>query len=75
MIVLSRVLPDRWNRIGNIAAVAVTAVFVIGGGSLTPHYVFFASLELGAIALIGWSAWRWPSAKAAAARLESAGAA
>jgi hypothetical protein len=72
MIVLSRLLPDRWNRVGNLAAATMTAVFVTAGGSLSPHYVFFAAAELGAIALIGWSAWTWPRAKAADARLGSA---
>jgi Family of unknown function (DUF6326) len=72
MIVLSRTLPDRSNRVGNIAAAALTAVFVVGGGSVTPHYVFFAAVELGALALIGWSAWRWLHLAAADRRVGSA---
>jgi hypothetical protein len=45
MIFLSRVLKKTMNRIFNIIASIITIVFVIGGGSTTLHYVFFASIE------------------------------
>jgi Sec-independent protein secretion pathway component TatC len=57
MIVLSRVLrpgPARWTH---TTAAVVTTAFVVGGGSLTPHYVFFATVELACMALIVWSVW------------------
>jgi uncharacterized protein DUF6326 len=57
MIVLSRLLPAHWNRRANIAAAVVTAAFIVGGGSLAPHYVFFAGIEIVALGVIGWSAW------------------
>ena len=57
MIVLSRVLAGRWDRIANVVAAAFTAAFVMFGGSGSLHYVFFASVEIAALGLIAWSAW------------------
>jgi hypothetical protein len=74
MIVLSRTLSTRWNRIVNPVAALVTALFVIGGGSTSPHYLFFAAVELGALAVITWLVLARPSATAVATRVESAGA-
>lgn len=52
MIFLSRVLNDRANRSANIVASVVTIVFVIGGGTLNLHYVFFAAVEVACLVLI-----------------------
>ena len=57
MIFLSRVLKPGPNRWANTVAAVVTTAFVVGGGSLTPHYVFFATVELACMALIVWSVW------------------
>ena len=57
MIFLSRILKRGPNRWANTAAAAVTAAFVVGGGSLTLHYVFFATVEVACMALIAWSVW------------------
>lgn len=46
MIFLSRILKHKLNRILNIAAAVITILFVIGGGSLFWHYIFFASVEV-----------------------------
>src|SRR5262245_2617578 len=62
MIILSRVLPVRWNRFVNPVAALVTAAFVVGGGSASPHYLFFAAAELVALATIAWLAWSLPRA-------------
>lgn len=59
MIVLTHVLSPRLSRILNLVAVVVTAAFVIGGGSLLPHYVFFASIEVIALIWIATLAWSW----------------
>lgn len=59
MIVLSRVLEHRANRWANIIAAVVTIAFVVGGGSLALHYIFFATIEVACLALIVWYAWRW----------------
>ena len=66
MIFLSRVLPHRPNRLANLGAVAITAAFVIFGGSLSLHYIFFVAMEVIAMLLITWYAWSWRSADRAA---------
>jgi hypothetical protein len=58
MIFLSRILKPRANRAVNLAACAVTILFVIAGGSLTPHYVFFASMEIIAMLWIARCVWK-----------------
>ena len=68
MIFVSRVLKPRANRWANTVAAAVTTAFVIGGGSLTAHYVFFASVEVACMALIVWSVWARRGAEAVAPR-------
>jgi len=57
MIVVSRVLKPRANRWANTVAAVVTAAYVVGGGSLTLNYVFFAAVEIACMALIVWSVW------------------
>ena len=57
MIFASRVLKPGANRWANTAAAVVTTAWVVGGGSLTPHYVFFAAVEVACMALIVWSVW------------------
>jgi hypothetical protein len=57
MIFVSRVLKPGLNRWANTVAAAVTSAFVVGGGALTLHYVFFATVELACMALIVWSVW------------------
>jgi hypothetical protein len=51
MIVLSLILPFRANQLLNTVAVGLTSLFVIGAGSTTLSYVFFAMLEL--LSMIG----------------------
>ncbi|MCF6322376.1 MAG: DUF6326 family protein [Rhizobiaceae bacterium] len=60
MIYLTRVLSPRTSRLANLMAVAITVLFVIGGGSLTPHYIFFASIEVLTMLYIAYLAWTWP---------------
>lgn len=59
MIFLSRILPQRSNRISNLVAGIITIVFVIGGGSPTPHYIFFASIEVICLLIIMQTAFSW----------------
>ena len=67
MIYLSRVLKPTANRWANTVAVAVTIVYVIGGGSFNlPHYIFFAAVEIGCMVYIVWSVWARRSAETAA---------
>jgi hypothetical protein len=59
MVILARVLSYRLNRWANIGAAVVTAAYVIVGGSTAPHYLFLATFEVIACAVIVWIAWRW----------------
>ena len=57
MIFASRILKRGPNRWANTAAAVITAAFVVGGGSQTLNYVFFAAVEVACMALIVWSVW------------------
>ena len=61
MIILSRVLKVSVNRWANIIAAVITILFVVGGGSTSLHYIFFATIEVACMFLIIWYAWRWPN--------------
>jgi hypothetical protein len=67
MIFVSRILKPRAALWANGAAAVVTTAFVIGGGSADPHYVFFAAVEVGCMALIVGLAWARRRGEAAAA--------
>jgi len=58
---LAFVLPRRLNRIANLLAAPIIALFVVGGGSLLPHYILLASFEIAALTGIAWLAWTWPT--------------
>jgi len=60
MIFLSRILKYRANRWVNIIAGVITILFVVVGGSLILHYIFFAAIEVVCLSLIIWYAWKWP---------------
>ena len=59
MILLSRVLKFKVNRLTNIIASVFTIVYVVGGGTLSPHYIFIATIEVVCMLLIVWFAWKW----------------
>ncbi|MGC1515139.1 MAG: DUF6326 family protein [Maribacter sp.] len=61
MIYFSRVLPLKVNRIVSITAAILTMFYVIGGGSVTPHYIICATIEVIALLLIIRIAWLWNS--------------
>lgn len=64
MILLSRILPYKLNRWANIIASVITIVFVVGGGSSYPHYIFIATVEVILLLFIIWTAWRWKEQQA-----------
>lgn len=68
MIFASRVLKPGANRWANTVAAVVTTAFVVGGGSLTLNYVFFAAVEVACMALIVWTVWTRRGAEATAPR-------
>jgi len=57
MIFVSRILKRGPNCWANTVAAVITTAFVVGGGSLDLHYVFFATVEVACMALIVWSVW------------------
>jgi hypothetical protein len=59
MIFLSRVIDCKINRWLNITASVITILFVVGGGSLYLHYLFFASVEVICMLFIIKYAWNW----------------
>ncbi len=59
MIYYSRSLNYKLNRILNIIASCITILFVIGGGSLLPHYIICASIEVIILIVIIRTAWKW----------------
>ena len=59
MIVLSRILKRKANRILNYVAAGVTALYIVAGWSATPHYIFFALLELICLVFVVMTAKKW----------------
>lgn len=62
MIVLSWVLKSRLNRWANIVAAALLVVVQIGSmflGVPSPMYIFYSIVEIAALLLIIWNAWKW----------------
>ncbi len=76
MILASRLLPFRANRLANIIAGAIVTLVngfltfvppLIGWGRppALPEYLFFATIETVATSAIIWQAWTWTSGDAA----------
>jgi len=62
MIIFSRVLPYRINRIMNITVAVLETITVVASlfvGHSTIYYKFFASVETITSLFIIWYAWRW----------------
>ena len=59
MIILSRVLKYGLNRWVNIITGIITIVFIWGGASSEPHYLFIGTVEMICLLLIIWFAWKW----------------
>jgi uncharacterized protein DUF6326 len=78
MIVASRLLPRRANRLANIIAGSIVTVVngfltfippLVGWGRppALPEYLFFATIETVCTVAIVWQAWTWPGTAAAVA--------
>ena len=74
MVLLSRVLGDRPNRIANIvAATVMTAVQALSlvAKAPAPYYIFFSVIEIALTSAIVWYAWKWRSdVRAPASKIE-----
>ena len=64
MIALSLILPYTINHWANIIIGIITILFVVGGGSTYPHYLFIAAVEVICLLLIIWLAWQWTEQEA-----------
>lgn len=64
MIVLSRVLKYGVSRWANIIVGIITIVYIWGGMSTYPHYLFIASVETICLVLIIWNALKWQNLEA-----------
>jgi len=67
MIVLSWVLKYRVNRWANIIAASLFIVAQIGSlflGVPSPMYIFYSTIEIAALLLIVWNAWKWRNPEA-----------
>jgi hypothetical protein len=60
MIVLSRVLNFKANRLLNILAAIITIIYVVGGGSTAPHYLISVTIEVLFLLFIIWTARNLP---------------
>ncbi len=67
MIVLSWVLKYRANRWANIIAATLYVVVQIGSlflGVPSPMYIFYSTVEIAALLIIVWNAWKWTNPEA-----------
>lgn len=67
MVLLSRILPYKSNRVANLIAGTITTLVQIGSlfvGEVTLHYMFFSTIEIGTTAFIFWTALKWKETKA-----------
>ena len=74
MVLLSRILGDRPNRIANIlAGIVMTAVQVLSLVVKTPalYYVFFSVIEVACTSAIVWYAWKWRRDERASSQIGS----
>lgn len=64
MVLLSRILKYKANRLINIIAGIITTLAQISSlltGKPTMYYIFFSVIEISTTAFIVWYAWRWKS--------------
>jgi hypothetical protein len=59
MILLTRILERGLNRWANLIVSPLYILYIVGGGTLYPHYIFLASVEVICLALIFWNALKW----------------
>jgi hypothetical protein len=62
MVLLSRVLPDVWNRRANIGAAAMHIALLawsLSEGGVTAFYGFFVTVEMATMLFVIGYAWSW----------------
>ena len=73
MVILSRVLDYRLNRWANVIVPALTVGFIFSNGVTDLDDIFFTTVEAATLALIAWTAWRWPNPAQEAANSQQIG--
>ena len=66
MIVLSRILPYKSNRLANIIVALIMTIVqaaTLFTDDNTLHYIFFSIIEVGTTSFILYSAWNWVESK------------
>ncbi len=66
MIVLSRILPYKSNRLANIIVALIMTLVqaaTLFTDDNTLHYIFFSIVEVGTTSFILYSAWNWTESK------------
>lgn len=70
MILFSRILNFKANRIANIIAGTIMTLVQIStlffGSAPTNYYIFFSIIEIATTAIIVWYAWKWKQNEEAA---------
>lgn len=64
MVILSRVLSPRLNRWASIVAAVLAVPLILAGSPSDLDDMFFTGVEVVALALIIWYAWKWPKREA-----------
>lgn len=59
MIFLSRYLNHSANRRVNLIVSPLYIIYIVGGGTLYPHYIFLAAVEVICLLFIFWNALKW----------------
>lgn len=62
MVLLSRILKHKANRLINIIAGIITTLAQISSllmGKPTMYYIFFSAIEISTTVFIVWYAWKW----------------
>jgi len=63
LVLLSRVLKYKANRVTNIVGGLIMTLVMVGTllmGGASYHYIFFATIEIATTLFIVWYAWTWP---------------
>lgn len=63
MIFFSRILERGVNRWVNLIVSPLYILYIVGGGTLYPHYIFLAAVEVICLLFIFWNALKWSSSE------------
>ena len=66
MVLLSRILNYRANRLANIIAASIKTIAMILTmfvGTPTSYYLFFGTIEIATTLFIVWYAWQWTNSE------------